>query len=258
MRVPVGTAVAMSIWMAVMLPWLGVSPVLASGSANCSELGATNRWVGQQASTTGQRHGAKGTFELWALVQCSNPGLFEVSGSFVFSNIVPTDGGFNDIIQVGAGNCRAPIECASGMTYYEGWGITSTTPGCSTFEDTAPAPFNLGAWTSHTHTYTVQHISNVWKFIVDGTTLDSIPESWICWTPRSASWFGESWDYGDQIGGTATDHLTISSTQYTSIEGGGWANTAFNASNACNYVASHPPFFCDVTQTNELDIWTNR
>jgi hypothetical protein len=245
----------LSIWLAFMLPWIGVSRVFALGAAPCSELFQKNRWQGQQSSTTSERHGAKGVFESWSLVQCTNPGLFEISGSFVFSNVIPTNGSFNDIIQVGAGTCRAPI-CSGGMHYLFAAGLTHTTPGCSTYQDTTPLPNEAGSWTGTTHTYTVQHSGNLWRLMVDGVAKANYAEAAICWTPRSSIWFGESWDYGDQIGGIPVDHMTISGTQYMPFEGAAWFNTTFAAANPCNYAASSPPFQCDVTGAQSLDFWT--
>lgn len=250
-------ATLLALWLTVMMPWLGVSPVLASGTANCSEFLQDSRWLGEQASTTAQRHGAKATFEDWYLQQCTNPGLLEFSASEVWSNVVPTDGSFNDIIQIGAANCRAP-NCQGGMGYYYAYGVTHTTPGCSTFQDKSPNNNYLASWTAANHVYNVWHASNYWNLYVDSTRFRQVPESAICWTPRSSVWFAESWDYGDQLGGTYTDHLTVSGAQYTTTEGGSWVNTSFNPSGQCNYVPTNVPFNCDVTGAQSFDMWTDR
>jgi hypothetical protein len=251
-------AVILSLWLAVMVPWLGGSSVLASGSANCSEGGQHSRFLAQHAQTTATRQGAKATFEVWNLVQCTNPGPVEISGSSIWSSVEPTDGGAYDILQMGAANCRYPGVCLAGMHYYFAAGLTHTTPGCSAFQDTWPILNSAGSWVSATHTYTVQHRNNEWDLLVDSTTKTAYVEAAVCWTPRKSVWFGESFDYGDQIGGTYADHLTVSGAQYTTTEGGGWVATAFSAANPCNDVPSVAPFYCDVTGIQSFDIWTDR
>jgi hypothetical protein len=253
------SAIAQAMWLALIPVWLALAPtVWAAETANCSELGATNRWQGHQASTTtGQRHGAQAIFEDWSLVQCTNPGLVEASGSFVFANVVPTDGTSLDIIQIGAGNCRAP-NCPGGMQYYAANGLSHHTPGCSTFQDTAPILRGWGAWSPGNHIYRVEHSTNFWRVFVDQTQKASLAEGSLCWTPRSSVWFGESWDYGDQIGGTPTDRLSITQASYMTSEGSAWVATSFNASAGCSYAGSSGIFNCDVTGTRSLDIWTDR
>lgn len=252
-------ALAQAMWLALVPLWLLMAPgVLAAGNAPCRDGGPVNRWQGQQASTVaGRRHGAQASFEGQVLVQCTSPGLIEISGSFVFSNVVPTDGGFNDIVQIGAGNCRAP-NCPGGMQYYTGWGRSNATPGCSAFSNVLPLATGVGPWGGGARVYKVRHAANVWQLVVDNTVKLNIPESAICWTPRSSVWFGESWDAGDQIGGTLANKLSITSASYMTVEGGALVATTFNAANACNYAASAFPYNCDVTGARSLDIWTNR
>lgn len=252
-------ASAVSLWIALAPAWLGMAPPAAAiGTANCSEITPQNRHLGHQASTGALRHGARATFENYSLWQCSNPGFpVEISGSLVFSNVVPTDGSTWDIIQVGAADCRSP-DCGAGMRYYYALGLASSTPGCAGYQSIPPVIWNAGAWTAAAHEYRVEHIANAWKLYVDSSLARSYPESNVCWTPRSSVWFGESWDYGDQIGGTLGNKLTISATKYTTTEGGGWIGTSFVAANPCNYAGSFDVFHCDVTGATTIDIWTDR
>lgn len=104
----------------------------------------------------------------------------------------------------------------------------------------------------------VKHSANYWRFIIDGDQVDSVSEPAVCWMPRSSVWFGESWDYGDQIGGTSSSRYFVTATQYMTIEGGGWNNTSFNSSASCNYAPTSPPFYCDIININRFEIWTNR
>ncbi|MGH7490418.1 MAG: hypothetical protein ACREMY_33125, partial [bacterium] len=104
----------------------------------------------------------------------------------------------------------------------------------------------------------VKHDANRWRMYRDSVQVWFWDESVICWTPRRSHWFGETWDFGDQIGGNAADPLTISTTRYTTVEGGAWTDTSFNAASGCNFVGSNGPFFCDVTGLQSFNIWTNR
>jgi hypothetical protein len=230
---------------------------LAAETADCSELWATNRWRGHAVQDANQKHGASGTAEAHTLAQCTNPGLIEASGSFSFSNVTPSDGGYNDIVQVGMGNCRA-VNCPAGMRYYSGWGRTSSTPGCSGYSNRAPVVTDEGAYSSASHDFKVYHQTNYWRFFVDSTQVGSVGESSICWTPRVAMWFSETWDFGDQIGGTPANKLSVTLTNYASSEGGGFVWTNFNAAGACNYGGSGAPFYCDVTGTRSYSTWTDR
>jgi hypothetical protein len=230
---------------------------LGAGTANCSEGAATNRWRGVSVQDANQKHGVSGTAESHILAQCNNPGLIEFSGSFIFSNIVPAGGGFNDIVQIGMGNCRAP-NCPGGMRYYSGWGRTSTTPNCGTFSNRAPTATDEGAYVAAAHDFKVYHQNNSWRFFVGLAEVGSVGEASICWTPKVAVWFGESWDFGDQIGGTLADKMSVTSMNTANVENGGFTFTNLNAANACNYGGAGAPFFCDITGARSYDTWSNR
>lgn len=238
--------------------WLAMAPVtLAAEERDCNDPKQNTRWRGQSWRDANQKHGASGTAEAHNLVQCINPDLIELNGTSIFSNVVPDNGGFNDIVQVGMGNCRAS-NCVGGMRYYSGWGRTSTTPGCAGFSNRFPAVADEGAYGFAAHDFKVHHSANLWKFYVGLAQVHSIGEASICWTGRSAVWFGEVWDIGDQMGGTPANKLSITSTNYANAEGGGFFWTNFNAANACNYGGAGVPYFCDLTGARSLDVWTDR
>jgi hypothetical protein len=191
------------------------------------------------------------------LEQCFEAGFPEISGSFLFCNVIPTDGGSMDIIQVGVGNCRAP-NCPGGMEYYVGWGRSHTTPGCSAFSDVAPILNGVGAWTNASHIYRVQYSSNAYRMFVDQALVSNVIPANICWAPRSAVWFGESWDAGDQIGGDHLNRISITQASTQQVADGAFSATSFIAANPCTYVASFGAYHCDVTGSRSLDIWTDR
>lgn len=252
-------AVALAIWITVLPLWLSLAPpVLGAETANCSSSNDANRHQGQKdASSTGERHGAQAVYEAQTLQQCTSPAGIERSASLVFANIEPNPIGVNSIIQSGAGNCRS-VNCPAGMRYYSGVGIDSTAPGCSGFQPRAPILTDEGGWTSASHTYRVQHTSNQWQMYVDSTLVRSMSESQICWRPQTASWFAETFDPGDQMGGTPTNPYAISSASRMTAENGAFAATAFNSGAGCTYQGSFGVYHCDVTGSRSLNIWTDR
>jgi len=230
--------------------------VAAAGTANCSEgPGAVNHWRGE-AVGGGQKHGTSGTVPARTLQMCSNPGLIEVDGSFYFSNVEPNSGSFRDIVQIGFGQGRAPT-ISGGMQFFTGWGRSSTTAGCSGFSNVDPFATGAGSYDNAQHDYKVYHQSNVWKLLVGPTLKKSISESSICWTPGRSTWFAETWDSGDQIGGTAASHLPVTSMNYANAEDGGFLWTSLTAGQACNYSNAAPAVYqCNIPGATQIGLWT--
>jgi hypothetical protein len=256
MRHPTRVILIFATVAALVLPFAFPRVLLAAETANCQDA-FTNRWRGVAVQSL-QKHGASALVTPTTLAFCDNPGLIEIDGTFYFSNVVPNGGGFNDIVQVGYGKCRSG-SCSTGdPSYYFSWGRTNSTPGCSGYSSEAPIAVRLTGWTNANHYYAVLHMANEWRFFIDGTSRTYAPESWICWTGGSAVWFGETWDIGDQMGGVPTNKLTASELAYTNVEGTTWIATNLNAANACNYGGSGAPYFCDITGTRTLKIWTDR
>lgn len=247
--------ILVSLIMVVLLVAQPVGPALANHTANCNDL-YQNRWSGQTAD--GAKHGASGTLEGQALDQCANPGPIEISGSFAFSN-VERQGTANSIVQIGIGRCRKPgiNGCDSTMRNYWAWGRDSSAPGCSGFASRGPEPELVSNWSGAAADYKVYHKTDRWRFYIGPTEVNSIPEGSICWTATVASWFGESWDVGDAIGGTAANKFRISSTNYANAENGAFAWTTFNAAAACN-ISVGAPYLCDIVNATTIDVWTNR
>ncbi len=229
---------------------------LAAGTTACSEgPGQVNHWRGEAVSG-GQKHGTSGTVPGRTLVMCTSPGPIEIDGSFYFSNVEPASGSFRDIVQIGFGQGRSPT-LLGGMYNIYGWGRSSSTAGCSGFSNKDPLATQLNAYDNASHDYKVYHASNAWKLYVDTTQKVGITESAICWTPGKSTWFGETWDAGDQLGGTQASHLPITSMNYANAEDGGFFWTNLDAAQACNYNAAPPAAYsCDITTTRSIDIWT--
>lgn len=235
-----------------------VAPVAAVDAQNCADADYHNRWSGH--GIAGAFHGNSGTADGQDLKQCLNPVVpIEKNGTFYFTN-VERGGTFNDIVQVGMAKCRQPgTTCGSSMFYARGWGRTSSTPGCSGKTDVFPTmtPVSL-SWNGAARDYKVYHQNNAWRMFIGTNEVYNVAESEICWTPGVASWFGESWDIGDAIGGSVGDHLRVTSTNTTAAENGGFTFTGFNAAAACSYGIVSGPFFCDIINGTTLDVWTDR
>jgi hypothetical protein len=230
---------------------------LAAGTANCQEGPlAVNHWRGQAVSG-GQKHGTSGTVPGRVLSMCTGPGVpVEIDGTFYFSNVEPAAGSFRDIVQIGFGQGRSPT-LFNGMRYYTGWGRSTSTSGCAGFSNRDPIAVDAGAYVNAQHDYKVYHQTNNWRLYVDSTQKLAVGESSICWTPGRSTWFGETWDAGDQLGGTQADHLPVTLMNYTNSEGGGFVFTNLNAAQACNYNADPPAVYrCDITGTRSIEIWT--
>lgn len=84
------------------------------------------------------------------------------------------------------------------------------------------------------------------------------PSSGVCWTPRIGVVFAETWDFGDALGGHASNHYGIQSVTHQSTVGGPWQPAAWDASEPCDVKPAPGVFQCDVTGIQKLEAWTNR
>ena len=239
-------------------PAIAPTAVYAATAIDCQDGGltATNYWKGHESQLT-TAAGASAVVPAMTLSLCNPSPVYEVDGSFYFSNVTPGNGGANDIIQVGFGSNRCPT-CVSGTRYVAAYGRWHTTPGCYAMSDKVPTADDYGAYVSAQHDFKVYHIANQWRFYVDLTLIRSIGESAICWSPTKVSWFGETWDSGDQIGGTAASKMQVNQTNYATAEGGSFYLTSWNPSVGCNLGGSLPAAYqCDIYSSSSLRIWTN-
>lgn len=114
-----------------------------------------------------------------------------------------------------------------------------------------------GTYDNAQHDYKVYHTANVWKLLVDSTLKSSVGEASICWSPAKSSWFGETWDQGDQLGGTAASHLPVTLMNYATAEDGGFFWTNLTPGPVCNYNNAPPAAYqCSITSAKSIDLWT--
>lgn len=235
-------------------------PTAAANYIACIEggIGPINIHQGQGQSG-GQKHGASAVLENDYLNQCSPETHFpEYSGNFAYVNVVPTAGGFNNIVQIGVGNCRGfGTGCATGMQYYWGWGRSPSAAGCAGKSNIEPYTNRISGWSSGPKTLTVVHRNNQWELQISGVVKKTVPESDICWTPGMAVFFGEAWDSGDAIGGTSADPFSFTQAKYTGVENGGWFSTSWGANSICNYEDwGGNPYDCDHPSSTTVNVWT--
>jgi hypothetical protein len=255
-RVVASCACSFAVGVASSLVFAGTA--FAAGTNACSEgPGAVNHWRGE-AVVGGQKHGTSGTVPGRTLLMCTGPGLVEVDASFYFSNVEPASGSFRDIVQIGFGQGRSPTLTA-GMHFESAWGRSTSTSGCSAFSDVDPITHERGSYDSLQHDYKVYHQNNEWDLLVGSTIKSIVAESSICWTPGKSSWFGETWDKGDQLGGTAASHLPVTLMNYAGAEGGGFVWTNLVPGPVCNYNNAVPPaeYQCNITSSTAIGLWTN-
>lgn len=236
-------------------------PVAAAETANCADF-YTNRLLGVKVA--GAKHGASSTFG-FSTALCTNPGFLEISGSFLWSGVQKAGTG-SSIVQVGIGNCRHPGstvflgDCWSLNYNFVAWGRNNSFSGCTGYSQVDPNPMYVSSYNGGSFDYKVYHKTNNWRFYIGNTQVYALGESSICWTPTDAIWFGEVWDYGDQLGGTPAAHRSATLLNYANAEDGGFVWTSFNPSAACNVrdQAPDPPFKCDITGATSYQIWTDR
>jgi hypothetical protein len=260
-------AVLISLLM-LLIPAYGLPAIALAagdGTAACSDGPlAVNRWDGVTWSDSAAKQGASGTIEAGLELNNCHPtrDTPEISGSFAFSNVIPPGGQFNSIAQIGVGNCRSPFQCSGGLHYYSGWGRSSATPGCSGWSNRAPFATELSQSYDnlHTHDLKVVHTAGYWAFLSGSTLLQEITDNNICWTGKSAQWFGETWDAGDANGGPQNDSAEFSSMNYSNTVGGGFFYTNFNPSSNCNFVLPNglTSYRCDIISATAYLWWTAR
>ena len=120
----------------------------------------------------------------------------------------------------------------------------------------AAVPASLGAAPTGSHTYTVVRTSSLVLFQLDGVTQHSIAISNVsCWSGNTVAYVTETWDHGDQAGGTVGDHQTVNSALYEATVGGAWSSPAFPN---CNIMSPLTSYNCTRNAGNSVDIWTDR
>lgn len=207
---------------------LGVAP-----NGPCGDAGTVSRFAG--AGLTHANVGAQALISSESPLLCT--GSDPTHGSFTWVGVEIASSG-NAIVQIGVGKCHDsanPSMCNDTYRIFYAWGRQAGQGTCTTTR--AAVPSNLGLAPSGSHTYTVVRTSAKVSFQVDGAELTSIFISNVsCWAGNTAAYVAETWDRGDQAGGTVGVHQRVSSALYEATVGGPWRRrSASRGSSSSSY-----------------------
>lgn len=235
------------------------APVAAADFGNCANNYPNGiNFAGYDGPSGGQKHGVSATIDGQVIHQCSNPGFIVTTGSFAW---VGLDGGGgsdgNVIMQLGDGECRDPgiNGCDSGFHWYYAWGRDASATGCAGFSHRNSSPQTLSGYDGAAHDFKVYHQNNAWRFFIGSTQVTSVSEASMCWTPTNATWFEETWDPGDALGGSLADKLGTNLANYANAENGGFFWASFPST--CKYNPAAPRHCVRVNSTS-FNVWTDR
>ena len=198
--------------------------------------------------------GAEARIESISPLLCT--GADAIHGSFTWVGVeIPLSNGA--IVQMGVGKCHdnsnLPM-CDGTYRMFYAWGRDVNQGSCTSTR--SPVPASLGPAPSGTHRYTVVRTSTQVLFQLDGLTQHSTSISGVsCWNGNTAAYVTETWDHGDQAGGTVGDRQTVSSALYEATVGGVWSSPGFPS---CNIMTPITSYDCLRNAGNSVDIWTDR
>lgn len=102
------------------------------------------------------------------------------------------------------------------------------------------------------------HGTTHWRGYIASDIRAEIANSQVCWTPKSATWFAESWDFGDALGGSAGNKFSQTTLRMQNSQNGTWVSPSLNAANACSIREPEAIFKCDITSSDAFQAWTDR
>jgi hypothetical protein len=240
---------ASALLLAIALPF----PVSAASNGPCADGNVVNRFDGY-TKIVAAVVSAEAQIEGQPPALCAGPD--GDSGSFTWIG-VQVNGSQRSIYQMGVAKCSYPYSiCSGGYRIFYSWGRDDSQGTCTS--DVDPVPLDLGAAPIGLHTYTVVRTATLIKFQLDGATIHDIPLSWVsCWTANSVAWVAETWDRGDQAGGTVADHQKVRAALYEASVGGVWSNASFPI--GCNNtIPTLSDYLCSRINGTGVDLWTDK
>jgi hypothetical protein len=163
------------------------------------------------------------------LAICTSPVPGGPSASWGWSAVGATSASCNDpilgcplsIVQIGRGACRYSVyeSCqGTGQRLFAAYGRSEASDGCEGLDDILPVPLNRAPAPTDTglHYYRVWLDGSTWRFDhwpkgQAVTQVFVVAASLICWTSRAGLSFNETWERGDAVGGSATNHYNFQS-----------------------------------------------
>lgn len=161
----------------------------------------------------------------------------------------------NRIFQIGMIKCvdnLNPTNCDGALHTFWAWGREAE---CGGAQPRGPVPVKTGANPAGSPRYTVFKSSTTVFFQVGGTTRETIPASSVCWPSLGPGYRAETFDRGDQAGGTFGNRQTFSSAHVELSVGGVWASPSFAGPCEFTGISSYE---CSRINGQQIDIWTDR
>ena len=194
--------------------------------------------------------GAEAAINTVSPLLCSTSTGIKGSGTWVAVGNATDPEGWS-IYQVGILKCVGGGGVCDGVNrLFYAWGRQYGVGGC-TLASHAPVATSLGTAPTGTHTYTVIKTNTVVQFQLDGSTQTTIGASNICWPATGVRYSGETFDRGDQMGGTVGVHQQISNAIY--YKSGLWHSPSFTGCTSDLVV-----YVCSRVNGQRVDIWTDR
>lgn len=221
----------------------------------CKDVGFPSWFDGGPASTTtafANAAGAEASISYVDYALCTGSRQARGSSAWVGVGDANDDMG-NDIYQMGFIKCvySSYLACDGAERMFFAWGRTGGVDGCL-LADHPAVPQSLGLAPTGTHSYRVIKSGSTLLFQLDGSTQTSLAASNICWPATGVRFTGETWDRGDQIGGTVGSHQVISSALY--YKSGVWSSPAFGSCTT-DYSAE---YLCSKVSGQRVDLWSDR
>lgn len=273
----------------VMVVALMPPPVYATGEALCrSDYG--QRQAGEVAISSSYIVGGRASIEGQSLPLCT--GTAYPSGSFHWASIEnekPSWSTKTNIVQVGYGRCLntnngsgVGTVCDGNYYNYWAWGsycgtgtIDGTVPG------TGPVAIRVGPPLTNPPPLNDYYILRTtlggvayYEAYVNGNVLTGtdalgnsviarVRASKLCWDSdqidRKLAWFGETFNYGDSMGGWTG--ATLNPLDYNPLRYSvnlGWVAPSLAAGNSCNAIAFAPLYSCTIAAADHIYIDTTR
>ena len=235
---------------------------LANHTAVCSDYGFVKRFHGRVSDPwSDHRYGVRAYFSNLTFEQCTQPRPGEASSSVAWVGIQgPTNATMDkNIVQALVGRCRHDTGCTGALLEGYSYGRDQDSPGCAGIPDVAPTGHWLGPSVGNGLFSVVENANNTFTIDTPNTYV-TLTSGTICWYNQYVAQVGETWDFGDAMGGTTALHFTFSDQELRTTPGGAWV--PFGGYCTTHYVTTpltplESVFKC-TGNGGSMDLWTAR